>query len=367
MGTADSYSSTGYYHSDNDEDEEDDDSVMRRRALLTEHNTIRNANAGRLPNNMQQPNDTPIKPILQHRPAETTNPIRYNTHSAPPLQSQQPPPATTTTTTAAATTTTSSPNAPNNDIQQTTLSVQPQPQAGLVEDPVESNTTTPTMSSGTTASSSTTTGTASPLKKKSRGFWSLLFNSSKHRDQPRDYTPSPNPSMSTPVDSTTKANSSGGGRGTIRSITTTNGAVGDVLNQQQQDEIVQQLPKSITTSPNNNNIMKVADLDRIWVFRATEQNTTSANVWITFDYKNQEILNNYVQHLQQAKYQFDHGIDLFDSHIRQGQLPVLVLPTRQQAFYPTSLSGDHIVSLQVYCLPNSSELQFVYRQHQQLH
>lgn len=359
MGTADSYSSsTGYYHSDNDDDEDDDDSVMRRRALLTEHNTIRNANAGRLPNNMQQPNDTPIKPILQHRPAETTNLTRYNNmHSA----AAPSPPVTTT-----ATTTSSSPNAPNNDTQQTTLPVQPQPQAGLVEDPVESNTTTPTMSSGTTASSSTTAGTASPLKKKSRGFWSLLFNSSKHRDQPRDYTPSPNPSMSTPVDGTTKANS-GGGRGTIRSITTTNGAVGDVLNQQQQDEIVQQLPKSITTSPNNNNIMKVADLDRIWVFRATEQNTTSANVWITFDYKNQEILNNYVQHLQQAKYQFDHGIDLFDSHIRQGQLPVLVLPTRQQAFYPTSLSGDHIVSLQVYCLPNSSELQFVYRQHQQLH
>ena len=354
MGTADTYSSTGYYYSDNDDDEDDDDSVMRRRALLTEHNTIRNANAGRLPNNMQQQsNDTPIKPILQHRPSETTNPIRYDTHSAPP------PPTTTTTT--------SSPTAPNNDFQQTTLSVQPQTQSGLVEDPVESNTTTPTMSSGTTACSSTTAGTASPLKKKSRGFWSLLFNSSKHRDQSRDYTPSPNPSMSTPVDSTSKTNN--GGRGTVRSITTTNGTVGDVLNQQQQDEIVQQLPKSITTSPNNNNnIMKVADLDRIWVFRATEQNsTTSANVWITFDYKNQELLNNYVQNLQQAKYQFDHGIDLFDSHIRQGQLPVLVLPTRQQAFYPTSLSGDHIVSLQVYCLPNSSELQFVYRQHQQLH
>lgn len=363
MGTADSYSSTGYYYSDNDDDEDDDDSVMRRRALLTEHNTIRNANAGRLPNNMQQPNDTPIKPILQHRTSDTTKPIRYNTHSAPPTQ----PTTTTTTTTANTMTSTSSPTTSNNDIQQTTLSAQSQSRSGLVEDPVESNTTTPTMSSGTTASS-TTTGTASPLKKKSRGFWSLLFNSSKHREQPRDYTPSPNPSMSTPVDGTAKTNSGKGvGRGTIRSITTTHGNVGDVLNQQQQDEIVQQLPKSVTTSPSNNNIMKVADLDRIWVFRATEQTTASANVWITFDYKNQELLNKYVQNLQQAKYQFDHGIDLFDSHIRQGQLPVLVLPTRQQAFYPTSLSGDHIVSLQVYCLPNSSELQFVYRQHQQLH
>ncbi|KAI9471367.1 hypothetical protein BDB00DRAFT_862523 [Zychaea mexicana] len=121
-----------------------------------------------------------------------------------------------------------------------------------------------------------------------------------------------------------------------------------------------------TQDSNNNNMMMVASLDQIWVFRASNSNAnTTANVWITFDYNNQHLLTKHKKKLDKLRIPYDEGVDVFDSHIRQGKLPVLVFPSRKQAYYPTNLSGDEIISIEVACIPNSRDLQFVYRQHQQ--
>ncbi|KAI9243490.1 hypothetical protein BDA99DRAFT_544421 [Phascolomyces articulosus] len=152
-------------------------------------------------------------------------------------------------------------------------------------------------------------------------------------------------------------------------------------------------------------LWKIANLKHVWVFRAitsnennnnnnNNNNTDEPNVWITFDYINQKLLTDYQQKMnkinrkkrkkkkkqqqqqQPVPYQGmmmysppyeeeqEEGVEFFDSHIRQGKLPVLVLPSRGQAYYPTNMMGDEIISIQVACLPNTQYVDFVFRKQQ---
>ncbi|KAI8098626.1 uncharacterized protein BX664DRAFT_381314 [Halteromyces radiatus] len=156
--------------------------------------------------------------------------------------------------------------------------------------------------------------------------------------------------------------------------------VGDVMDQQQQQEVMDMLSRSsnspfskkkfnkssgieqegIDLPTPHDNATKVAELDHIWVFRCitTSQNQQEdsgiSTIWTGFDYENQLMLS---QHCEN-----DEGIELFDTHIRHGQLPILVIPKRQICFYSAShLPDDQVASLQVACIPNSEHLQFVYR------
>ncbi|KAI7852002.1 hypothetical protein BDC45DRAFT_607771 [Circinella umbellata] len=114
---------------------------------------------------------------------------------------------------------------------------------------------------------------------------------------------------------------------------------------------------------------RIASLDHIWVFRLLlrerygdnndenqeeeEEEEEEAVVWTTFDYDNQMKLMN--------EQEIDKGIEIFDSHIRQGQLPVLVVPKRQRGYFPMDSTGDAIVTLEVACLPNTKDTLFVMR------
>ncbi|ORY97201.1 hypothetical protein BCR43DRAFT_489403 [Syncephalastrum racemosum] len=120
-----------------------------------------------------------------------------------------------------------------------------------------------------------------------------------------------------------------------------------------------QTPPNLSPSQSTNSTASIGRLDRVFVFRHPQQ--SEDNVWVSFDYANQERLSLYNSQVGRMPYG-DQGCELFDSHIQQGQLPILVLPSRNQAFYPTDWTGDTIVQLEVACFPNSSDLRFVCRQ-----
>ncbi|CAO3581866.1 unnamed protein product [Absidia cylindrospora] len=142
--------------------------------------------------------------------------------------------------------------------------------------------------------------------------------------------------------------------------------LGDVMDQQQQQEVIQRLQQQQHQSDTrgegdsgdrptpHDDATKVASLDHIWVFRCNEhESATSSAIWTGFDYENQIRLS---QHNDN-----DHGIELYDTHIRKGLYPILVIPKRQMCFYAASNMSDQVSSLQVACLPNSKNVQFVYR------
>jgi hypothetical protein len=100
-------------------------------------------------------------------------------------------------------------------------------------------------------------------------------------------------------------------------------------------------------------------LDNIWCFKASQvaaqliSPDNNSNVWTGFDYKNQEILTNHSIALMNDKTQTDPGLELFDSHIRKGTLPFLVVISQQLAYYPTS--NNTIDKIEIQCLPNTKE------------
>lgn len=141
-------------------------------------------------------------------------------------------------------------------------------------------------------------------------------------------------------------------KGSIQTMWATS-PIGDILDAQQQTEIMRMLqtdgsPKYGDPTPNED-ATKVAKLDHIWVFRTTDDST----FWTGFDYSNQIKLSRHSDD--------DEGIEVYDTHIRQGQLPILVIPKRKVCFYAPSDVSDQVASLQVACLPNSKSTQFVYR------
>lgn len=133
------------------------------------------------------------------------------------------------------------------------------------------------------------------------------------------------------------------------------GPTGDVLDQAQQQDVLNKIfshpPMPSGTPVTDAEAARIASLEYIWVFR--RQSEHEVPVWTTFDAMNQVVLSD-------NRYS-DKGVEIFDSHIRQGQLPVLVVPHRQAAYCPIDVAGSDIASLEIACLPNSNNLQFVYR------
>ncbi|KAI8365978.1 uncharacterized protein BYT42DRAFT_588461 [Radiomyces spectabilis] len=204
------------------------------------------------------------------------------------------------------------------------------------------------------------TQTSPKHSKKKRWPFSFLFTRSSSRS-----TLSPS-SLSSPG-TTTKSMSKGASPSSpshrvIHTIASPD-PVGDVLDIQQQKKLVELLndPKQRCQPKDTpEEAAQVAKLDRIWVFRhASKPSSEAIDVWTGFDYKNQLLLT---QYHDASKASVDAGIEIFDSHIRHGRLPVLVVPSRNQCFYPITLEGDEIATLELACLPNSSDVQFVYRQ-----
>ncbi|KAI8141913.1 hypothetical protein BJV82DRAFT_616433 [Fennellomyces sp. T-0311] len=313
-------------NSNSAEDDEEDEESMNELELLAQENARRNVLVvvdEPVNNNDEEPQSVESVPdlVVQQLPEQAEVPPQQSSLA----DNRQPKP----------------PSVENDQQQQ-----QPQP---------NSNTTTPTMS--------TTSSTSTPPKKKKKWPFSIFAR--------RDQSPV-GPSTPSPANSASPL----GRFHAVKSI----GLLGDVLDAQQQDQLVRQLYDNDTRGTpqqqqqyqqqqphqhqhqQQTNISMVAKLDHIWVFRATNSINTH-NVWITFDYKNQQRIKQHKQMLDRYGVQHDEGVELFDTHIKQGQLPILVLPNRREAYYPISLSGDDIVRIEVACIPNSSVASFVYRQH----
>lgn len=197
---------------------------------------------------------------------------------------------------------------------------------------------------------------------KKRRWWPLNYLFRRTPNSSTLTTPSPTSQGS--LSSTTTQSASSSPSNNIKSIKT-NGPLGDLLDPEQQEKIVDQLAvadplvsEGTTTIPDNNEAIKIASLDRIWIFRLSEH---PDSLWIVFDYANQHKLTQYTHQIYHNP-GADQGVEFFDSHVHNGRLPVLVLPSRQCGYYPTNFTGEHIASLHVICIPNSSNLQFVYRQ-----
>ncbi|KAF7729962.1 hypothetical protein EC973_003375 [Apophysomyces ossiformis] len=138
-----------------------------------------------------------------------------------------------------------------------------------------------------------------------------------------------------------------------------------------QPKQAQQIDRSIQSTSHAPGVdPKVASLDRFWAFRLQKTGNGPANgshrldnVWVAFDYENQQRLKLHEQQLQDKIYAVDVGVELFDSHIQQARLPVLALTSQNLCYYPIDSSGNKIGTLEIMCLQNTSNVEFVPRQH----
>ncbi|KAI9321831.1 hypothetical protein BX666DRAFT_1034091 [Dichotomocladium elegans] len=138
------------------------------------------------------------------------------------------------------------------------------------------------------------------------------------------------------------------------------GPTGDVLDREQQQDVLNkyfaypQMPLQSHT-PIDAQASDLTTLKSIWVFRLKSASSGHSNmpVWTTFDMANQELLTRYRFHTR--------GVEIYDSHIRQGKFPALVVPRCQLGYFPMDMVGNTIATLEVACLRNSKNLGFVYR------
>ncbi|KAL0075512.1 hypothetical protein J3Q64DRAFT_1704032 [Phycomyces blakesleeanus] len=129
---------------------------------------------------------------------------------------------------------------------------------------------------------------------------------------------------------------------------------GQVIDYSEQQNIIEQLNQPLAELPcPEPQLTQLTHLKDIWVFRSLPTGENMP-VWTGFDYANQSLLTEHSQDPQ--------GVEITDSHISQGQLPVLVLPHRSLGYYAVNATGDTIATIEVTCLPNTRNVQFVYRQ-----
>ncbi|KAI9029927.1 hypothetical protein CLU79DRAFT_733211 [Phycomyces nitens] len=103
-----------------------------------------------------------------------------------------------------------------------------------------------------------------------------------------------------------------------------NGPTGQVLDSNEQQSIIEQLNQSVPTVPTTvpcpePRLTQLTQLKAIWVFRSLPAGE-SMPVWTGFDYENQSMIANHSQNPQGV-------VEITDSHICQGQLPVLIRPS----------------------------------------
>ncbi|KAG0171842.1 hypothetical protein DFQ30_000301 [Apophysomyces sp. BC1015] len=197
---------------------------------------------------------------------------------------------------------------------------------------------------------------ATAAAKKPRRRWPLSFLFKRP-----SFTPAPSPSQSL---STTNSSQSSSSNNRLKSMQT---SPFPDLAQDRNSVPARQVDRSAPSSALSPAVdTRVANLDHLWVFRFQKSHSGAQNldnVWTAFDYDNQQLLKEHEQRLRDNVYSLDAGVELFDSHIQQAQLPVLVLTSRQTCYYPMDTSGNNIGTLEVACLENAPNVEFVYRQH----
>ncbi|ORX59480.1 hypothetical protein DM01DRAFT_1405033 [Hesseltinella vesiculosa] len=109
-----------------------------------------------------------------------------------------------------------------------------------------------------------------------------------------------------------------------------------------------------TAKPIVSNLDRVQAMDAIWVFKQP----SDASVWVAFDYDNQLAMRDFANNLR-LRTVSDDGLDITDSHVGQGKLPVLIAFNKLKAFYPTD--NNNIDSMPIKCIPNAGQVTFVRR------
>lgn len=148
-----------------------------------------------------------------------------------------------------------------------------------------------------------------------------------------------------------------------------NGLLGDVLDSRQQQELITQLYQSPPPAPGSNaNLLpektKITSLDRIWVFRLQEANTTfdkTSNIaWIGFDFENQLKIEQHIKELETRPE--DGRLALYDSHIRHKTMPVIVTPNDNKGYYFADMHQTKLITLEITSIENDHQkVTFVYR------
>ncbi|KAL7319472.1 hypothetical protein PS15m_002605 [Mucor circinelloides] len=149
-----------------------------------------------------------------------------------------------------------------------------------------------------------------------------------------------------------------------------NELVGDVLDSRQQQELITQLYQSPPPAPGSNaNLLpektKITSLDRIWVFRLIEEDTTTAPThssiaWIGFDFENQLKIEQHIKELETRPE--DGRLALYDSHIRHKSMPVIVTPNDNKGYYFADIHQNKLITLEITFIENDHQkVTFVYR------
>jgi hypothetical protein len=149
----------------------------------------------------------------------------------------------------------------------------------------------------------------------------------------------------------------------IQVIATNNGAVGDVLDSQQQKEIFSQLssPQPSTNHTLSPEKTKITSLERIWVFRLIEEGLVPENIaWICFDFDNQLKIEQHLKDLE--NHPEDGRLALYDTHIRNRSMPVIVTPNENKGYYFADIHQNDLITLEVTFIENHHQkVTFVYR------
>ncbi|KAI8890981.1 hypothetical protein K501DRAFT_235883 [Backusella circina FSU 941] len=91
---------------------------------------------------------------------------------------------------------------------------------------------------------------------------------------------------------------------------------------------------------NKSNITNHHNQSTVWAFRVPVHHVNST-IWRRFDDINQQKLN---QHVGSNNFK---ELDMFDSHIGSGKVPIVVVPFQRVCYYPTDLSMQNLICLEI--------------------
>lgn len=97
---------------------------------------------------------------------------------------------------------------------------------------------------------------------------------------------------------------------------------------------------SSPTITNNNNVQST-----VWAFRVPVHHANST-IWRRFDDMNQQKLNQHVGSNNMNE------LNMFDSHIGSGRVPIVVMPFQNVCYYPTDLTIQNLMCLEIRAFPS---------------
>ncbi|KAI9008743.1 hypothetical protein CLU79DRAFT_507130 [Phycomyces nitens] len=104
----------------------------------------------------------------------------------------------------------------------------------------------------------------------------------------------------------------------------------------------------------------IASQSQIWVFRENDDSRYGPNVWSVFDYGNQKVLFEHASKIL-SNMHVEDTLDLYDSHIKHGIIPVMIVPAQNKGYYLSNISTESVTKITINCLDNTPTTRFVFR------